>query len=186
VPVNFPSLVVSRGAVKLFNTVYRRSQRPGWSIVDLYRYFYPLDAVLEWNRVYGRKGFVQYQCVLPLDESREGLTRLLAEIEKHGDATFLSVLKRMGKSSFGHLSFPLEGYTLAMDFPVTTRHLRLMDRLDEIMLEHRGRLYLAKDARAAPRTIAAGYPQLERFRAVRRCYQLEGRCESHLSRRLEL
>jgi hypothetical protein len=73
-----------------------------------------------------------------------------------------------------------------MDFPATARNLSLLDRLDRIMLEHRGRLYLAKDARAAPETIAAGYPELERFRAVRRRYGLEGRCESHLSRRLEL
>jgi hypothetical protein len=92
----------------------------------------------------------------------------------------------MGKPSFGYLSFPLEGYTLTMDFPATAHHLRLMDRLDRIMLEHRGRLYLAKDARAAPETIATGYPQLDQFRAVRRRYGLEGRCESRLSRRLEL
>ena len=186
VPIDFPSTALSRGPVKLFNAIYRRSQRPGSGKIDLYRYFYPLDALLEWNRIYGRNGFVQYQCVLPLDEAREGLVRLLGEIARHGDASFLSVLKRMGKASFGYLSFPFEGYTLAMDFPATPRNLRLLDRLDRILLEHRGRLYLAKDARAAPATIAAGYPKLDRFRAVRSRYGLAGRCESHLSQRLEL
>ena len=111
---------------------------------------------------------------------------ILTEIAKHGAASFLSVLKRMGKQSFGYLSFPFEGYTLAMDFPATPLNLRLLDRLDRIMLEHRGRIYLAKDARAAPTTVASGYPELDNFRLVRRRYGLEGRCKSHLSRRLEL
>jgi FAD/FMN-containing dehydrogenase len=186
VPVDFPSAALSRGPVRLFNAIYRRSRRSGSSAIGVYDYFYPLDGLLDWNRIYGRNGFVQYQCVLPLDEARAGLSRLLEEIARSGEASFLSVLKRMGKPSFGYLSFPLEGYTLAMDFPATARNLSLLDRLDRIMLEHRGRLYLAKDARAAPETIAAGYPELERFRAVRRGYGLEGRCESHLSRRLEL
>jgi FAD/FMN-containing dehydrogenase len=186
VPFDFPPAALSRPSVKFFNWVYRHSQRSGRSIVDIYRYFYPLDALLQWNRIYGRRGFLQYQCVLPLDEASVGMSRLLREIKRHGSASFLSVLKRMGKASFGHLSFPFEGYTLAMDFPATARQLRLLDRLDAIMLEHRGRLYLAKDARAASATIAAGYPKLEQFRAVRRRYGLQGRCESHLSRRLEL
>jgi decaprenylphospho-beta-D-ribofuranose 2-oxidase len=92
----------------------------------------------------------------------------------------------MGPSSFGYLSFPFEGYTLAMDFPVTQANLDLLDRLDKIVLEHNGRLYLAKDSRAAPDTIAAGYPLLEQFREVRLRYGLKGQVESHLSRRLEL
>lgn len=185
-PIDLPSTALSRGPVRLFNAIYRRCCRYGSSDIDLYRYFYPLDALLEWNRMYGSTGFVQHQCVLPLDEARIGLSRLLTEIAEHGDASFLSVLKRMGRQSFGYLSFPFEGYTLAMDFPATPRNLRLMDRLDRIMLEHRGRLYLAKDARTSAATIAAGYPELDRFRALRQRYGLQGRCASHLSRRLDL
>ena len=177
VPIDFPSAALSRGPVKLFNAIYRRSQRPGSRRIDAYRYFYPLDGLLDWNRIYGRSGFVQHQCVLPLDEARVGLSRILTEIAKHGAASFLSVLKRMGNQSFGYLSFPFEGYTLAMDFPATPLNLRLLDRLDRIMLEHRGRIYLAKDARTAPTTVASGYPELDNFRLVRRRYGLEGRCE---------
>lgn len=186
VPVDFPAFALSRPSMRLLNGLYRRAQRSGTSEIDVYRYFYPLDALLDWNRVYGRRGFMQYQCVLPLQESREGIARLLREIAKYGEASFLSVLKRMGASSFGYLSFPFEGYTLAMDFPVTKANLDLLDRLDKIVLEHRGRLYLAKDSRAVPSTIAAGYPMLDKFREVRRRYGLEGLVESHLSRRLEI
>jgi decaprenylphospho-beta-D-ribofuranose 2-oxidase len=186
IPFDFPALALSRTSMRLMNGVYRRAQRSGTNAIDVYRYFYPLDALLDWNRIYGRRGFMQYQCVLPLTESRDGIARLLREIARYGEASLLSVLKRMGPSSFGYLSFPFEGYTLAMDFPVTQANLDLLDRLDKIVLEHNGRLYLAKDSRAAPDTIAAGYPLLEQFREVRLRYGLKGQVESHLSRRLEL
>jgi FAD/FMN-containing dehydrogenase len=186
VPIDFPGFALSRLPVKLFNMAYRKAQRAGVGTLDLYRYFYPLDAVFEWNRIYGRRGFVQYQCALPLSESRTGISRLLTEIAASGDASFLSTLKRLGPSSKGYLSFPIEGYTLAMDFPASPHNLRMLDRLDQITVEHGGRLYLAKDARAAPATVVAGYPQLDRFRAVRRRYGLETRVQSHLSRRIGL
>ncbi|MBU3077174.1 FAD-binding oxidoreductase [Sphingomonas quercus] len=185
VPIDFPAIALSRLPVRAFNTLYYQRQRPGDALVDLYPYFYPLDALLEWNRIYGRRGFVQYQCVLPLAESRAGMRRLLEAIARGGNASFLAVLKRMGAESFGHLSFPMEGYTLAMDFPTSTGNLALLDRLDAITAEHGGRIYLAKDARAAPATMR-GYPRLERFRAVRRDYGLVGRLESLQSQRLEI
>lgn len=186
VPVDFPGWALSRGPMRLFNAAYRRSQKAGVGTVDIYRYFYPLDAILEWNRIYGRKGFVQYQCLFPLDESRDGLTRLLTEVAASGDASFLAVLKRMGKGSFGTLSFPFEGYTITMDFPANARNLGLLERLDRIVVEHRGRLYLAKDARASAETIAAGYPGFDRMREVRRGYGLDRKVQSHLSRRIGL
>jgi hypothetical protein len=113
-----------------------------------------------------------------------GMRRLLKEIALAGEASFLAVLKRMGRQSFGMLSFPMEGYTLALDFPANPRNMTLLDRLDAIVLEHGGRIYLAKDARAGPKVLAAGYPQLERFRKVRREFGLPGRIESAQSRRL--
>ena len=186
VPIDFPGFALSKLPVTLFNAAYYRAQVAGERLVDLFPYFYPLDAVLEWNRIYGRRGFVQYQCVLPLAESPTGMRRLLDEIARAGSASFLAVLKRMGPASFGHLSFPLEGYTLAMDFPATPDNLALLDRLDAITVEHKGRIYLAKDARAAPATVAAGYPRLPEFRDVRDRYGLTGIIESRQSRRLEL
>ena len=186
VPVDFPGFALSRLPVKVFNRLYYAAQRPGDALVDLDPYFYPLDALLDWNRIYGRRGFVQYQCVLPLAESEAGMTRLLSAIAAEGNASFLAVLKRLGPGSFGLLSFPMEGYTLALDFPATPASLALLDRLDAITAEHGGRIYLAKDARAMPEAIAAGYPRLEEFRAVRRRYGLDTRFASLLSRRLEL
>lgn len=186
VPVNFPSFAVGRTPVRIFNRLYYAMQRPGDAIVDIDPYFYPLDVIHDWNRIYGPRGFVQYQCVLPLAASRSGMTQLLTEIAAKGSASFLAVLKRMGQQSFGFLSFPLEGYTLALDFPATPSNLRLLERLDAITVEHGGRVYLAKDARMGASAFAAGYPRLAEFRAVRERYGLDRRFSSLLSKRLEI
>ncbi len=186
IPVDMPGFVLGRLSVSIFNKLYYAIQRPGDALVPLDPYFYPLDAIHDWNRIYGRTGFVQYQCVLPLAASQAGYERILAEIAAVGQASFLAVLKRMGAQSFGMLSFPMEGYTLALDFPATPVNLALLDRIDAITIDHGGRLYLAKDARASAATIAAGYPRLDEFRAVRRLYGLEDRFSSLLSQRLAL
>jgi decaprenylphospho-beta-D-ribofuranose 2-oxidase len=186
IPIDFPGFALSGTNVRIFNKLYYAKQRKGDALVELDPYFYPLDAILEWNRIYGRRGFLQYQCVLPLAESKAGMTRLLREIAEAGAGSFLAVLKRMGPQSFGLLSFPMEGYTLALDFPATAANFALLDRLDKITVEHHGRIYLAKDARVESATFAAGYPQLDAFRAVRRQYGLDQRFSSLLSRRLDL
>jgi decaprenylphospho-beta-D-ribofuranose 2-oxidase len=186
VPLDMPGFVLGRLSVSLFNKVYYAAQHPGDTLTSLDPYFYPLDALHDWNRIYGRAGFVQYQCVLPLAASHSGYTRILTEIAATGQASFLAVLKRLGNESFGLLSFPMEGFTLALDFPLTPGNLALLDRIDAITLDHGGRLYLAKDARAAPATIAAGYPRLQQFRDVRRQYGLQDRFSSLLSQRLAL
>lgn len=186
VPIDFPDSALSGINVRIFNKLYYAKQRTGDALVELDPYFYPLDAILEWNRIYGRRGFVQYQCVLPLAESKAGMTRLLREIAKVGAGSFLAVLKRMGPQSIGMLSFPMEGYTLALDFPATAANFALLDRLDKITVEHHGRIYLAKDARVDPATFAAGYPQLDAFRAVRVLYGVDQHFSSLLSRRLDL
>jgi decaprenylphospho-beta-D-ribofuranose 2-oxidase len=186
VPMDFPASALSRGPVYLFNQVYYALQRPGDALVDVDSYFYPLDALLDWNRIYGRRGFMQYQCVLPLAASLDGINELLAAIARTGGGSFLAVLKRMGRESFGLLSFPMEGYTLALDFPVNPVHMALLDRLDAITRAHGGRIYLAKDSRAGAASVAAGYPRLESFRAIRRAHGLDGRFSSLLSRRLEI
>ena len=104
---------------------------------------------------------------------------------KAGSGSFLGVLKRMGPASFGLMSFPLAGYTLALDFPVSPANLALLDRLDAITAEHGGRIYLAKDGRATP-NFSAGYPKIDEFRAIRAKYGLTTRFASRLSQRLEL
>ncbi|GGH17341.1 oxidoreductase [Alsobacter metallidurans] len=186
IPLDFPGFALNRASVSAFNKLYYKRQAPGRRLVDLEPYFYPLDAIQDWNRIYGQRGFVQYQCVLPLATSRDGLAALLTEIARAGDPSFLAVLKRLGRESFGLLSFPLEGYTLALDFPATDRTFGLLDRLDDITLEAGGRLYLTKDARMRRAMLEASYPRLDRFRAVREQYGFTTRFRSALSDRLGL
>jgi FAD/FMN-containing dehydrogenase len=153
VPLDAPGFALNRYTIKAFNALYHaaHARRAGPSLVDWDSYFYPLDAVLDWNRIYGRRGFAQYQVVLPLAASRAGLTELLSAISEAGQGSFLAVLKRLGPEEGRH-SFPMEGYTLALDFPVSRTSLALLDRLDRITLAHGGRYYLAKDSRV-PREV---------------------------------
>jgi FAD/FMN-containing dehydrogenase len=186
VPIDFPKLALGRMSVRTFNALYYARQREGNAIVDIDRYFYPLDALRDWNRIYGRDGFVQYQCVFPLETSEKGISLLLKDIAAAGQASFLAVLKRFGKGSFGLLSFPMEGYTLALDFPANPGNFALLARLDAITLAHGGRVYLAKDALTDRTGVEAGYSQIERFRAIRRELGLDRRFSSLQSRRLGL
>jgi FAD/FMN-containing dehydrogenase len=186
IPIDFPSFALSGFNVRMFNHLYYGMQRPGDAVVNLDPYFYPLDAIFEWNRIYGRQGFLQYQSVLPLATSEKGLRRLLEAISAVGAGSFLAVLKRMGPQSFGMLSFPMEGYTLALDFPATPDNFALLERLDAITADHGGRVYLTKDARVSPERFAAGYPKLNEFRALRAKYGLDKRFSSLLSQRLGL
>jgi decaprenylphospho-beta-D-ribofuranose 2-oxidase len=188
VPVDFPGFALNRWSVRAFNALYYRAGRPGTAFVDLEPFFYPLDALHEWNRIYGRSGLFQYQCVLPLAASRAGLEALLRRIAASGAGSFLTVLKRFGNTPAacpGLLSFPMEGYTLALDFRATAPNLRLAQELDAIVADHGGRLYLAKDARMPPGMLRF-YPGLERFRAVRAAVDPAEKFASAQSRRLGL
>lgn len=185
VPIDVPSFVQNRWSIGAFNALYYRSARPGSDVLDYDRFFYPLDGILEWRRLYGRGGLVQYQCVLPLVASRTGLATLLERIAAAGLGSFLGVLKLFGPQS-GLLSFPMEGYTLALDFPARPSTLALFPTLDAIVADHGGRLYLAKDAATSPAMIERGYPGLAQFRAVRARVDPTGKFASLQSRRLGL
>jgi FAD/FMN-containing dehydrogenase len=166
IPFDFPSFVLNRFSVAAFNELYYRQNQEGSCIVDLDSYFYPLDIIADWNRIYGVRGFLQYQFVLPKAASAGGMTAILQQIVKHGAKSFLAVLKRFGPQE-GLMSFPMEGYSLSLDFPVNDRNLALMRTLDALVVDHGGRLYLAKDARADAAIFSRGYPQLREFLAVR-------------------
>lgn len=160
VPLDAPGWALNALTVRAFNRLYHAAGRrgPESRLIDWDRYFYPLDALRDWNRIYGARGFAQYQCALPLDAARGGLAEMLDAIAAAGLGSFLAVLKRFGPGAPARpFSFPIEGYTLALDFPLTSPALTLMDRLDEILLAHRGRLYLAKDSRMTQKTFEAGY-----------------------------
>ncbi|HEU0070900.1 MAG TPA: FAD-binding oxidoreductase [Alphaproteobacteria bacterium] len=187
VPFDFPSWWLNRLSMRAFNAaIYANGRRKaGTAFVALDKFFFPLDSILEWNRIYGRRGFCQYQCVLPLSASRDGMRRLLARIAASNASSFLSVLKLLGPGR-GMLSFPMAGYTLALDFPRSDRTLALMDELDAITADCGGRVYLAKDARLSAAHLAAGYPELDAFRAARAAAGAAGKFHSRLSRRLEI
>jgi FAD/FMN-containing dehydrogenase len=186
VPLDLPAVTLNRASVKAFNELYfRRGARTAGAPVLVHwdPYFFPLDGIGDWNRIYGRRGFVQYQCVLPSASAREVLGDLVERISARGNASFLAVLKQLGPST-GTLSFPIEGFTLALDLPVTDDLFPLLDELDRSVVAAGGRLYLAKDARQSRATFEAGYPGLPAFRELRRGLGAEGRIVSRLSSRL--
>ena len=169
-------------SVAWIDTLARGAARP----VHFEPFFFPLDRIGAWNRLYGRRGFVQYQCVLPKPQSR-GVAALLERIAGAGQNSFLAVLKLLGPGRAGMLSFPMEGYTLALDFPLRDGTLELLDALDAVTHAHGGRVYLAKDACCTPERVRRGYPEWQAFSAVRATATGSApRFTSSLSRRLAL
>lgn len=187
VPFDFPSFALNRLTVRAFNALYywAGSRKTEPQLVDWDSYFYPLDAILQWNRIYGRKGFAQFQCVLPLEASEVGLSELIKAISKAGAGSFLAVLKRFGTQDSA-ISFPMEGYTLAVDFPISTKTLALLDTLDRITLDHGGRFYLAKDARMSAKTLDTSDDRIKAFRSQRQANHWQARFASAQSKRLGL
>jgi decaprenylphospho-beta-D-ribofuranose 2-oxidase len=187
VPFNFPSFALSPLTVRLFNNRYYKRSRVGQHIVDYDAFFYPLDSVLHWNRIYGKRGFFQYQAVFPASGARECLLELLGKLSSSGRASFLAVLKTMGKSSGGILSFPMPGQTLALDIPNSgPQTIEFLRELDQIVLRFGGRVYLAKDAAMTKESFRAMYPRLSEFEQVRAKLDPSGRFASAQSRRLEI
>jgi len=184
VPFDFPAIALNRLSMRLFNALYFRTHGDGAHLLPYDTYFYPLDAVRNWNRIYGRRGFVQFQCVLPPDRSREALIELLTRSSRAGRGSFLAVLKRFGPSSGGMLSFPMPGYTLAMDLPVRSGLDAFLDDLTGIVLAAGGRIYLAKDAHLDPETFRAMYPAFPSWMAIKERVDPDHRFASALSRRL--
>ncbi len=186
VPFEFPSFTLNTYSITMFNALYYHVK--GRSIenhrVPIETFFYPLDKVAHWNRMYGKAGFTEYQCVLPKSESLKGMRLLLKKITDSGLGSFLAVLKLFGPQNRNYLSFPMEGYTLALDFKIQPRLFPLLEQLDEIVLAHGGRLYLTKDVRMSHEVFAKGYPMLDEFRAVRKKYGLDQRFNSIQSRRI--
>jgi FAD/FMN-containing dehydrogenase len=164
VPFVLPEFFLNRMAVKLFNHFYHRAQRSGASLVHYDKFFYPLDSVGNWNLIYGKRGLLQYQCVVPCEQA-DLLMRMLETISNSGHGSFLTVLKVFGKTrSPGMLSFPRAGLTLAVDIPMRGASiLKLLDRLDELVFAGGGALYPAKDARMSPAMFQQSFPNLKTF-----------------------
>ena len=187
VPFDAPPFLLGPLSIAAFNALYYAAGRDGTGFSGLTSFFFPLDAIGAWNRLYGKRGFVQYQALLPREAAAEGCRRILEEISSERAASFLAVLKTTGPQGRGLLSFPRPGVTLALDVPNVGARLRpLAKRLDEIVLKAGGRLYLAKDSLTDAASFAAMYPRLAEFRAAQSRLDPRGRFSSAQARRLRL
>ncbi len=170
VPFDFPNWALNSLSIKLFNELYynRQFSRIKKATVHFNPFFFPLDAISDWNRIYGARGFLQWQCVIPLENGKELMREILRRISKAQAGSFLAVLKIFGsKVSPGLLSFPAEGVTLTLDFPIDEPLFALLNSLDEIVLAAKGRLYPAKDSRMTAKSFDQFYPQWSAFEKFR-------------------
>ena len=187
-PFDLPRGVLNPLAIRLFNELYyRRVSAAGRRrTVPIQKFLYPLDALGHWNRIYGREGFFQFQCVIPDRTAPAGITALLETIARARRGSFLAVLKTLGQGGRGHLSFPERGYTLALDFPRAGPVPALLGELERITLKHGGRVYLAKDALLSAEGFRAMYPRLRAFQDVVARVDPDRRLASDMARRLRV
>lgn len=187
-PFSFPSWGISSSAVNAFNALYMNINKHKTSpyLTDYRSFFFPLDKISNWNQFFGKKGFIQYQFAVPLKEAQTAISSILEETAKSDFTCTLAVLKRFGPGGDGLLSFPIEGYSLALDFPFSERILGFLNRLDSIVLKHHGRIYLAKDVRLPEEHLPAMYPKLEEWKKIKARIDPDSKIVSNLSRRLRL
>lgn len=188
IPFNFPSMALNNWSVRSFNWLYyeKVKERVSTQRVGIDSFFYPLDAIGNWNRIYGKNGFTQYQFILPKESSYEGLKAILKTISDSGKGSFLAVLKLYGTENDNYLSFPMKGYSLALDFKIEKGVFELLDKLDEIVLQYQGRIYLAKDVRVSKETFEQGYPHIDTFREYRKKHNMDSVFQSLQSKRIEI
>lgn len=187
VPLEMPDVLLNRLSMKAFNSLYYWKHQPAerQGIAHPEAFFYPLDAVGNWNLIYGRRGFTQYQCVLPVENSNEPARRLLNTFLELGGESFLCVIKDCGPEGDGILSFPRPGISIAIDFPVHPKRTQeIVDGLNEVVIEYGGRIYLTKDAFTRPEHFRKMEPRLGRFQEIRFRWDPEGRLRSAQSVRL--
>lgn len=188
VPFDMPKTLLNHGTIQAFNSLYynRVREQQHTRTVHYEPFFFPLDKIAHWNRLYGKPGFTQYQFVLPKEAGVSGMRKILERIAISGRGSFLAVLKAFGKANNNILSFPMEGYTLALDFKAEPAVFELLNELDKLVLDFGGRLYLTKDARMSERTFKASYLNWQEFETIRGRYHAIGKFASRQSQRLGL
>ena len=185
VPFYLPSFTLNTLTVTLLNTALNVMQKSAPSISHYEKFFYPLDMINNWNRGYGKRGFIQYQFVVPMENGRQNIRKILTDITESGCAPFLNVLKKFGHGE-GLLSFPFEGYTFAIDFPITPKLKPFTEKMDQQILDMGGRIYLGKDAYLNEEMFKAMYPQYKEWLEIKKKYDPTGVFSSDLSRRIGL
>jgi decaprenylphospho-beta-D-ribofuranose 2-oxidase len=187
-PIDMPQSLLNHYSIKAFNTLYyhRFFSKIKTEVMPFEPYFYPLDSIGNWNRLYGKAGFVQYQFVLPKAVGVKGMRQVLEVIVASGKGSFLAVLKIFGRANENFLSFPIEGYTLALDFKISKETIQLIKQLDSIVVEMGGRIYLTKDSLMSEASFKSTYLQWEQFEEVRAKYGAIGKFASNQSKRLGL
>jgi FAD/FMN-containing dehydrogenase len=186
VPSAFPEFVLGPLTVRTFNTLnyWRHLPRVRRAVIPPRRFFYPLDVLANWNRIYGRRGFTQYQCVLPSEAGPDAAERFLRVLTRRGGASFLCVIKDCGPEGIGLLSFPRPGISIALDIPIRHDIQSLIDALNELVIDAGGRIYLAKDALTRPADFRRMEARLDQFLDIRRKWDPSGRIRSAQSVRL--
>jgi decaprenylphospho-beta-D-ribofuranose 2-oxidase len=187
IPFHTPAALLNRITMKAFNNAYwAKAKDNKTQTVPLMPYFYPLDAIGSWNKLYGKAGFLQYQFVLPKTDGVANMRKVLTKIAQSGQGSFLAVLKQFGVENDNLLSFPIEGYTLALDFKMTTSTITLLRELDSMVADMGGRVYLSKDAVMQEKVFKTTYPKWQQFESVRQKYGAVGKFASAQSKRLGL
>ena len=185
IPFNFPNIMLNKWSVKLLNALYYAMHKSTRKRVHYDKFFYPLDNLHNWNRMYGKRGFIQYQFVLPIEVSEKNIKQILKIISGYGRASFLSVLKKF-KNDDRLLSFTKEGYTLALDIPLDKKTRQMAKELDEIIINNKGRIYLTKDSLMDAETFKKLYPQIDEWKAIKKKYDPETKFVSLEAKRVGL
>ena len=187
VPFYLPNCAVNRYSVCFFNSMYyAKSYKNSKTKVYLMDFCYPLDGIADWYRIYGKKGFIEYQAVIPFDRAYETISELIRVITKSKQASIIAAVKPLTKST-GLLSFPMDGFTLAVDFLHSQKLWELLDKLDDIVIENGGRVYLAKDARLSANNFKKMYlDSLKMLESIREKYHIGDKFTSLMSNRLKL
>jgi decaprenylphospho-beta-D-ribofuranose 2-oxidase len=187
IPIHAPAALLNTTTMRTFNNAYwAKATHNKIQTIPLLPYFYPLDEIGGWNKLYGRAGFVQYQFVLPKTDGIAKMRQILLQIAQSGQGSFLAVLKKFGPANQNLLSFPIEGYTLALDFKVSQYTMDLLHRLDDVVASMGGKVYLTKDAVMREVSFKTTYPNWEQFESVRHKYGAIGKFASAQSKRLGL
>lgn len=186
VPFELPEVALNTASIRVVNAVIQRIQASAAAFGHYEGFFYPLDMLAHWNRGYGRRGFTQYQFVIPFEDGLPRMRKILETILSSGELPFLNILKRMGNESEAPLSFPRAGYTFAIDFPIRHGTVSVLRKLDTLVLDSGGRIYLAKDSYADAATFRAMYPRLEEWLETKAKYDPRGVFTSNLGRRVGL